>query len=164
MDNSPLARLPAELRNYIYKVAVKSDRPVKIRLDSKNKQLKMVTYGRVLALTETCRRLRDESLGLFYASNHVSITLRPDRLFADAAHPPGVGPEEEGVLGALRKFSDSFGAKVVRRLTSVRLEMGNAFLQVIEAKDLVDEHNQALLTAALRDLKRLGEWTADVAS
>ena len=72
MDSSPFSRLPAELRNNIYELALHQDAEL---LVSKNKiryphlKLRSSKPYRALAFTQTCRDIRLESSALFYKVN-----------------------------------------------------------------------------------------------
>jgi len=66
MDNSPLARLPSELRNRVYELAltVQMDYPIYLR-----------DIDLHIGLTRTCRQARNESRPMFYAFNRFEISL-----------------------------------------------------------------------------------------
>lgn len=66
MDNSPLSKLPAEIRNEMYDLALKNDnckitRQARLSCGSENKH--------PLALTQTCRAVRQETQLTFFAVN-----------------------------------------------------------------------------------------------
>ena len=63
---SPLLRLPAELRNEIYHL---------VPTDPKNVQISTSGYTRP-ALLNTCKSIRYEALHLFYTSNTFTLTIR----------------------------------------------------------------------------------------
>ncbi|KAK5117733.1 hypothetical protein LTR85_008708 [Meristemomyces frigidus] len=70
MDRSAIGRLPAELRNRIYELALFI--PGGIRLDLGDEYPSMareLQEQQLLALTQTCRQLRAESRQIFYAGN-----------------------------------------------------------------------------------------------
>lgn len=69
MDESPLAKLPPELRNLIYEYALTADRPYSISVRSASLVPKSHRDRGVLSLTHTCKTIRTESTPLFYALN-----------------------------------------------------------------------------------------------
>ncbi|KAK4554393.1 hypothetical protein LTR86_008601 [Recurvomyces mirabilis] len=77
MENSPLSRLPAELRSQIYELALTVAQPIEIKLQHDTKTVKAA--GVPLALTSTCRSIRKETLKLFYSIN--KFVLRTNYLY-----------------------------------------------------------------------------------
>ncbi|WPH04692.1 Hypothetical protein R9X50_00758500 [Acrodontium crateriforme] len=75
MEASPFMKLSAELRNIIYELVLIRHDPIRILPPSSAVRFQppLKDTGRannhVLALTQTCRRIRHESWKLFYASN-----------------------------------------------------------------------------------------------
>ncbi|KAF2171132.1 hypothetical protein M409DRAFT_19102 [Zasmidium cellare ATCC 36951] len=65
MDNSPLNKLSAELRNQIYELALTSDNPVSISDGSAVQP----------PLTRTCKQIRSESLLLSYGLNSITAII-----------------------------------------------------------------------------------------
>ncbi|PPJ51503.1 hypothetical protein CBER1_07969 [Cercospora berteroae] len=64
MENSLLGKLPAELRNNIYKFVLEAEKPLVICSQSRN--LNTATQP---SLTRVCRQIRSETLEIFYHSN-----------------------------------------------------------------------------------------------
>ncbi|CAK1366566.1 unnamed protein product [Cercospora beticola] len=64
MENSPPEKLPAELRNEIYRLVVSADKPLTVCAQSPG-------YHKAIQppITRVCRQIRDESLGVFYHCN-----------------------------------------------------------------------------------------------
>ena len=69
MDSSPLARLPAELRELIYQYALYQRAYIRIGISSGTPHLYNFEDPLDLSLTKTCRQLRAESLPALYAMN-----------------------------------------------------------------------------------------------
>ena len=74
MDNSPLATLPAELRNAIYRDVVCLDQSIEFTVGEGGVKLYTIWRGRahlktVFSLLSTCRIVRQEALSLFYSEN-----------------------------------------------------------------------------------------------
>ncbi|KAK4554392.1 hypothetical protein LTR86_008600 [Recurvomyces mirabilis] len=70
MDGSPLGRLPPELRNYIYELVLQVSKPIHVRCTDLNNTR---GFGASIAFTTTCRAIRSESLGIFYAVNTFTL-------------------------------------------------------------------------------------------
>lgn len=71
----PLFRLPAELRNHIYELALTRDHLSQIYHiggDPKN----LYSAGRQPALTHTCRAIRTEVLPIFYSGNSFVVGIK----------------------------------------------------------------------------------------
>jgi hypothetical protein len=83
MDASPLSRLPAEIRNIIYKLALQSSSTLKlayscIRDSAFRAELPLLDFDNrrnITALTRTCRAIRAESTQLFYSINTFQISI-----------------------------------------------------------------------------------------
>ena len=78
MDQSPLSRIAREVRNRIYELVL--TQPESVRIDESSFPIVFTRYQphrrKLLALTETCRAIRDECTQLFYATNEFSLVLR----------------------------------------------------------------------------------------
>lgn len=71
MDNSPLGKLPPELRNYIYKLAMGTGQTIFL-LPNQTDKSKLSCYGiprTCMALPQTCKQIHRESATLFFGSN-----------------------------------------------------------------------------------------------
>lgn len=67
---SPLFRLPAELRNIIYEMALPEDHPISVGTTPWYSSTTVPPgTGTQPALTRTCRAIRHEALPIFYAEN-----------------------------------------------------------------------------------------------
>lgn len=109
MEASPLGRLPAELRNEIYWLVLEAQDPIQIYCVNKD----FFQARRVpLAITATCRAIRSESLGIFYASN--TFELHPE-LRAD--------PEAVEVVD-LCAWVRAIGIKNFKLAKSVTIDVG----------------------------------------
>lgn len=84
MDNSPLRKLPIELRLNIYERALYVDGGVKVTLNrpqSKKRRLSMEQYAsrpHPLALQSTCKAIADETAGLVFKVNTSWIFAQVD--------------------------------------------------------------------------------------
>lgn len=81
MDSSPFVRLPPEMRNRIYELALSHHEPIEVHAVCPNNRFNRpsvwpITQSRLRALTQTCKAIRAESSKLFFASN--DFVLLPD--------------------------------------------------------------------------------------
>lgn len=72
MQNSPLEKLPAELRNKIYRLVVSDNKPLTVCARSPG-------YHKAIQppITRVCRQIRDESLTMFYHCNEFVFEVTP---------------------------------------------------------------------------------------
>lgn len=79
MDNSPLAKLPPELRNNIYELALHSLEPIVTYYDKHSTGFcnPYINRVHVLALPATCKQLRAETLNLLYSLLSVEVNYCP---------------------------------------------------------------------------------------
>ncbi|KAK3720878.1 hypothetical protein LTR37_003541 [Vermiconidia calcicola] len=76
MDDSPLAKLSAELHNGIYHLALRSEQPVTVvihRGKSQEAHRRLDELKPPQALTLTCQQIRNESTQVFYSANTFDI-------------------------------------------------------------------------------------------
>ncbi|KAI7215354.1 hypothetical protein KC333_g5486 [Hortaea werneckii] len=71
MENSPIATLSAELRNQIYHLVLTHPEPIVITSSMSGGKIwsRVARRRKLLALTRTCRTIREESVKIFYAVN-----------------------------------------------------------------------------------------------
>lgn len=115
MDNSPLARLPAELRNDIYELALRQEEPVII--DGCDKHAAVIP-PRAMGITQTRKDIRAETAGVFYALN--TFTVR---------HP----------TSSFAGFLDSIGQSSTKAMRSIVLDGGVACYETWGEKYLKDK-------------------------
>ncbi|CAK1366563.1 unnamed protein product [Cercospora beticola] len=77
MENSPLNKLSAELRNEIYELVLAQDKPLVICSEHPDPNSTAVQPP----LTRVCRQIRAEALGLFYHCNTFLIEMITSRLW-----------------------------------------------------------------------------------
>ncbi|PPJ51509.1 hypothetical protein CBER1_07967 [Cercospora berteroae] len=80
MENSPLEKLPAELRNEIYRLAVSANKPLNVCARSPG-------YHKAVQppITRVCRQIRGESLGIFYHCNDLVFKVVSAECWDDGA-------------------------------------------------------------------------------
>lgn len=80
MNNSPLNRLAAELRNQIYELVLTAPGPISCRFQGKDQawvcDLKY-KYGNLLAITQTCKEIHNECHEMVYALNTFEVQTSP---------------------------------------------------------------------------------------
>ncbi|KAK4550182.1 hypothetical protein LTR36_003149 [Oleoguttula mirabilis] len=111
MDNSPFARLPAEIRNHVYALVLKRDTPYV--LTSARNLRNLVLEGNSeqkhpLGLSATCKALNAEFTPFFYAENRFIIKC----------------PVRQELLTLFRKFKDVIGARNATALRSFTVDAG----------------------------------------
>ena len=77
MNESPFSKLAPELRNSVYELVMSDDSPVCITITEDGKRVardvdSSIAHG--VALTATCKQMRDECTQLFYACNEFHFT------------------------------------------------------------------------------------------
>ncbi|KAF2723611.1 hypothetical protein K431DRAFT_301517 [Polychaeton citri CBS 116435] len=94
MDNSPFDRLSGELRNLIYEYALDAQDPIVIPSPSRRRAhfpSHIIDIGGTQAfpqsppLAQTCRRIRNESLSIFFAANVFWFNQQPFTYSAEGA-------------------------------------------------------------------------------
>ena len=95
MEDSPLQRLPPELRNHIFKLALTADRPIKLE-DLHEKT----------ALIRTCKQIRQEGSAIFYMCNRFSFIFVQDT---------------EDAVAKLCVFLRRLGPKILQHIGSLRV-------------------------------------------
>ncbi|KAK4953628.1 hypothetical protein LTR10_008231 [Elasticomyces elasticus] len=79
MDNSNLARMPAEIRNVIFGLCLDQDEPLVID---------QYSVSKLPAITATCKQIRDETMSKYYVGRTVVIKLpSPDDHDIDSLEP-----------------------------------------------------------------------------
>lgn len=121
MEGSHLASLPAELRNHIYSLALFS--PEKMILDfefvEKHGRLRVGGPQHLLALTETCRQIRGESLPLFYSNTDFMVVIGDLKWTADSKNVKSAYSKEP--LRLFRDWLRAIGFESARSIRSVEM-------------------------------------------
>ena len=111
MNRSPIAKLPAELRNRIYEYTVHYATPIVIEWFESTKTFRFTANDWnvfPLALAGTCKRIRAECIQLFYTGNSFELIFRrhPRRCHGERKDQLNrllnlIGPANEAVLSSL---------------------------------------------------------------
>lgn len=126
--DSPLLRLPAELRNRIYHLSVVEESPIKAYYAPFNRHMDHVTFFEP-AVSGSNRQLREETLPIFYGENIFHV--RDDEQMSKLLH--ALGSDRVGMLRRLHAYTihdclpcdgeDPRGAEYVRWLGVREREM-----------------------------------------
>lgn len=176
MDHSPLSGLPAELRNYIYEMALHQDTIVDVHLpdlvdyspdswddrpDSlsvkleQQRALKFKCSRNPLALTWTCKELQAEAADLFYAVNSFRINLH--NTYVHSPYISSVSRRMSRALCPFTTFLDKLGPENVSRLTSITVQLGEKEWGYTHIHSLRDKDTQEAFIGLLRDVKLRAE-------
>lgn len=168
MENSPLMKLPAELRNDIYELVLTRARPIELEYDHDRRRVivdiwddaeqasvKPSPSGYLTALPSTCRALRTECSSLIYTNNTFT--------FYNVIYP-GFAVDYFGV------FSDTIGKQNTDELRSVIFDAGyvgeaypetfeDLLLTLLHGQEKASAHPSCVFTITLRFKYRpLGDW------
>ena len=152
MNDSPLNRLPAELRNNSYELVLTKRCRVIIDHESVRRNAKLKApnlIANALALTRTCKQIHAESAAIFYARNELTIlarhTILDQRVMTRAACA-------KSIMKPLHAFLTSIGPKNQTALRSIRIE-----LQSVEygAFDVFQPPMSRLMKLVLLDLREV---------
>ncbi|KAK5121479.1 hypothetical protein LTR85_005312 [Meristemomyces frigidus] len=146
MDGSPLARLPAELRNYIYELCYTQRDSIRFSTRSRSPTLHRLSPmpRHTLALSHTCKQSHGESAKLFYGCNAFRIEMVDGELCSAAYES---GKVEHNILTGFRGFLGGIGPANADALSSVTIDL--AFLPVWA---LVKPRVPAVVSDVLREL------------
>ena len=119
MEGSTFGRLPPELRNRIYHFVLVQDGLVTIHFDSKATLVDTTGDTNLLALTQTCQSIRQESRGILYGRNHFRFVLgrRPD-ITDDGDRFRG---EQIRAADQLERWAREMGEQTLRQMRTIHL-------------------------------------------
>lgn len=75
MDASPFRRLPPEIRLEVYELVLEQSKPIDVLFNDRRRMKLKGDHAHVLALAQTCREIRIESLELFYSHNTFQVNI-----------------------------------------------------------------------------------------
>ncbi|KAK5124171.1 hypothetical protein LTR85_001874 [Meristemomyces frigidus] len=111
MDDSPLAKLPAELRNHIYTLVLKRNTPYGVTSAYNLIDIVLERTGgekHTLGMSATCKALHAECTPFFYAENQFIIKC----------------PVRQELLSLVRKFKNTIGVRNATALRSITVDAG----------------------------------------
>lgn len=151
MDASPLNKLPAELRNSIYRMVLVDESPVKVNKKSVLERT---------ALLHTCAQIREEAKGIFY-ENAFHITCGAGDGKISAAWVKQVEGNLHGIPGITVTFEVSHA--ILRHLSELDRVFTDADSDVSDSS--VDEEERDALAEAIAEelVKLLTDEALDLA-
>ena len=138
MSKFPFTSLPAELRNQIYKLALRGEDPVAIAKtppDSKAVSVSIKELNEPVALTKAHRPIRQESTQLYYAINTFALQSRR----CDAAK-------------TLKSFLENIGTANAQSLRSIQLSFPHDPVEIAIAGEHFEE-----LSRPLKELRQVAK-------
>ncbi|KAK5118254.1 hypothetical protein LTR85_008234 [Meristemomyces frigidus] len=155
-SSSPLLRMPGELRNDIFELALTYSKPIVTSLSLEQK-LVMQFSPDILALTQTCRQVYHECAGLFVSCNDFLVIGRAHLTDIDSKLQCS-GEETAYALGPLNAFLSRIGSLNAKALTAVSVRLPIIDISDMEeygrgASGTLTEYRQ--IDSILRELKRL---------
>ena len=126
MEKSPLNKLPAELRNQIYELALFQSTGITVFVSGLRPHLfKPTETKNILSLTETCKKLRHESSPIFYQINKfILISKYLGERYSGDINTARNTQWERGLCEWLRQLGD----RNVNALSHVEIDIGTSFL------------------------------------
>ncbi|KAK4965487.1 hypothetical protein LTR42_012243 [Elasticomyces elasticus] len=148
MENSPLKKLPAELRNSIYELALWQSGGISIGLIQTPQGFRW--RSKAPALPSVCRQLRRETVEMFYSINRFTIRTK----FIEAYEGYHAGTEEDDIVITrvidVARCLRAIGHERVKRAQGVSLHIGrylgdDAFLDFQDYWDELTNSNYSML-------------------
>ena len=143
MDASPFRKLPAELRNRIYEFALQQTASVAICMRSSSPKLQPLRFRNLLALTTTCKEIREQASGILYAVNHFELIAEPVALLGKA----DAGLKFVEFKFSLHKWIRSIGQRSSSSLRHVELDVGLIRRRIWSRGQVFRQHIEILLSA-----------------
>jgi len=154
MNHSPLARLPPELRNNVYELALQQSNAVTVCLtkSTMNHASRLANIDNTISLLQTCTQIRTEATQLFFSVNCFTVALDADivRRHGWARGTPG---RTADLLAPLRAFEDAIGEKYTSLLSSVVLRLGSEG-SALSVHDFGPTKDRDLVAAVSLELRR----------
>lgn len=122
MDHSPLAKLPAELRNRVYELSLHHDKPFILTGSARRRKGTLVPLHKLrepYALLVTCRQIRKEATQLLYALNSFVVH----------------GSRHDRKSQALRRFLGDIGESNTNALRHIGLDLSGGTLAGLYSGD-----------------------------
>jgi len=156
MDSSPLGRLPVELRIEIYQLALALPGDISFGLDMDTPPVTLIpitnTLTHVLAITRTCKEIRNETAGLFVASNALAIRIKSTEAVKDTNSNSIITPWWPGFIGSAPALNTVIA--LVRPVNVAKTPSITLHLSRMDIVGYVKKHKGPVLRAA-QELNRL---------
>lgn len=138
MENSPLNKISAELRNQIYELVLMHEHPISITADDYVSDLRATNFklkSHPLALLHTCKQISNESTALFYGNNAFHFEF-----------PGRTADKDKDELCLVQRFCASIGDAALVGLRDLRVHATRMYDQwSSDIPDLPDLHSRNLL-------------------
>ena len=122
MDDSPLSKLPGEVRNEIYQLALRHTSPIII---CKNEnEVMAVNSTPAMALTAVCRQMRKETLKIFYAVNSFTIQTEYFNSCYDSMIEDGDDFDPPDVLSSITAWLAHIGIENKNQIPHLCVDLG----------------------------------------
>ncbi|KAK3626872.1 hypothetical protein LTR56_012726 [Elasticomyces elasticus] len=137
MDNSPLARLPPELRDAIYELVLTQEKPISLIVQSllggRTQRLQaQLDDCHGLAITMVCNAARHETSQLVFCCNTFTMTSRGTEHFYKA--PGGLQRVRQRVTEELTDVVAAIGSKNAAVMKRIEISVGEIYhLDCLEA-------------------------------
>lgn len=156
MERSPFAILPAEIRNYIYHLTLRDTETLILDFEVPDRHGRYLVFGQrhLLALTETCRQIRSESLPLFYGINDFFVVVGDLKWTAKIKNKTSAHRKEP--LWLFQNWLRTIGFESARCIRAVEM---NAFAWPEEGASRHVGYAVRLLSSILRFFVRTGKST-----
>lgn len=146
MDDSSLGKLSAEIRNAIYSLVVTHDAPYRVTADRKGDKLcteKRCAQQQPLALSATCRQMRNETMQTIYHVNTFDINIFNIR------HMQSTDGGRTSETGILQRFCAGLGPLNASALRSIKVTFRSAafYRDGMESEFISIRHKMPLLRA-----------------
>lgn len=126
MEASPLMKLPGELRNRIYELALFQASDITVFVSGVRPHLFHPTETQnILSLMETCKDMRAEASPIFYQVNKFVLIAKylGERYTGDIKNPRNTQWER-----GLNDWLDQLGPRNVKALSHIEVDIGTSFL------------------------------------
>ncbi|KAK5696538.1 hypothetical protein LTR97_007841 [Elasticomyces elasticus] len=126
MDNSPLARLPRELRDVIYEMVSRQEKPISFKYQSHSGERSRYLHAHLdhchaLAITTTCKAAHAETFQLVFSCNIFQMKGTADKKRDDTC---GV---RQGVFEELTKVVALIGLKNAAVMEGIEIWVGHVY-------------------------------------
>ena len=139
MENSPFGKLPAEIRNDLYRMVLEADKPLAICSKSPD-----LYTGAQPPITRVCSQIREETLPMFYHSNLFSAEIISGIHWNES-------PDDD-VLYRTDEIKEWFQCLTPKYLATIQ----NMCLVIVSPDDCELSRNKKDWKYLIKTLKRLG--------
>ncbi|KAK5713800.1 hypothetical protein LTR17_017484 [Elasticomyces elasticus] len=126
MDNSPLARLPRELRDVIYEMVLRQEKPISFNYQSRSGEKSRYLHAHLddchaLAITKTCKAVHAETSQLVFSCNILQMKSTAYEKRDEILHV------RQGVFEELTKMVALIGFKNAAVMKGIEIWVGHVY-------------------------------------